>query len=300
MNGSKNLTNDARRRLQILKALADKGHYFSKFSTGNSKTLTTLDEEKLEWIRSALLAFHRKHYRPENIAVVVAGPQSLDALQDWVVSRFSRVEPWSFPKDVEQMTPIEREIHEAAKDAPDYSFYKPTPPYMPAFMPTLQGGWPVLLTTNPLKSYRKLNLMFQLPSDRRNPDQSPIHVLSHLLGHEGSGSAFAVLQDYGLISSLVAGPRVSGPDFCLFNVEMNLTKEGEERWKEVADIIFSHCRLIYNASMEAKRGNNSELHRIWGEVAALRAIFFDQNSPGGVYEFATNLVGSILMNGTKK
>ena len=108
--------------------------------------------------------------------------------------------------------------------------------------------------------------MFQLPSDRRNPDQSPIHVLSHLLGHEGNGSAFAILQDYGLISSLVAGPRFSGPDFCLFNVEMNLTKEGEERWKEVADIIFAHCRLIHKAAVECKQGESLELQRIWGEV----------------------------------
>lgn len=297
---SKNLTNDARRRLQVLKALADKGHYFSKFSTGNSITLPTVDDEKLELIRGALLAFHRKHYHPGNICVVVAGPQSLDTLEDWVVSRFSKVEAWSFPKDVEQMTPIEKEIHDAAKDAPNYAFHKPPPPYQPAFRPEIQGGWPILLTTRPLKSYRKLNLMFQLPSDRKNPDQSPIHVLSHLLGHEGPGSAFSILQDYGLISNLVAGPRVSGPDFCLFNVEMNLTKEGEEKWKQVADIVFAHCRLIYNAAMEAKCDNSSELHRIWDEVAALRAIFFDQNSPGGVYDFCPNLVGSILMNGTEK
>lgn len=52
---------------------------------------TTKDPEKLEWIRSALLTFHKKHYRPDNMTVVLAGPQSLDTLQEWLVSRYSQI-----------------------------------------------------------------------------------------------------------------------------------------------------------------------------------------------------------------
>jgi len=311
---SKNLVADSRRRLQILKALADPNHYYSKFTTGNSSTLPTTDEEKLEKLRATLLAFHKKHYTPESLIVVIAGPQPLDELQEYVVSKFSPLRARPFPTNVEDMTPDEFEVHNAAKDLPNFAYHKSVPPYKPPFLPHLQeklGGWPLLMTTNPLKSMRKVSLLFQLPSDRDNPDHSPTHIISHLIGHEGPGSSFAVLQNHGLLSSLVAGPRSSGPDFCLFHVEMNLTEEGEARWKEVADIIFAHCRLIYQTAVRAQQQRYNEdgtinsddiniLRAQWGEVAALRRIFFDQNSPGGVYDFAPNLVQSILVNGPDK
>jgi len=313
---SKNLTADSRRRLQIVKALGDPHHYYTKFTTGNAMTLPSNNEETLERLRETLLAFHRKHYTPDRVMVVVAGPQSLDELQNYVVEKFAPLRARDFPEDVTNMTPAELAVHEAAQDLPNYAYHQPVPPYRPVFEPkhqqALSGGrWPILLTTNPLKSFRKVSLMFPVPSDRHNPDRSPVHVLSHLLGHEGPGSAFAVLQNHGLLSSLMAGPRSSGPDFCLFQVEMNLTEKGEERWKEVADVIFAHCRLIYQTAFKAQQqeqalqqGNSSDmqhqLRTIWGEVAALRRIFFHQQSPGGVYEFAPSLVGSILVNGPDK
>ena len=146
---SKNLTSDGRRRLQVLKDLADPEHYYSKFSTGNSKTLQTSDEVKLERIRGALLAFHKKHYQPENMTVVLAGPQSLDRLQQWVVSRYSEIKQEDFLPNGE-MTSLEKLIVDAAKDAPPYSFNEPEPAYDPAFKSSLQGSWPMLLTTKPV------------------------------------------------------------------------------------------------------------------------------------------------------
>lgn len=95
---SKNLTADGRRRLQIFKDLCSEEVYFSKFSTGNSRTLPTGKDEDLERIREALLTFHRKHYRPDNLTVVVAGPQALDELQDWVIPRFVSMQARAFPK----------------------------------------------------------------------------------------------------------------------------------------------------------------------------------------------------------
>ena len=164
---SKNLTADSRRRLQILKDLADSNHYYSKFSTGNSGTLDTNDPDKLEWIRGALLAFHRKHYNPDRMTVVVAGPQSLETLQDWIVSRYSKSRE-GFP-EIGEMTEIEKLVADASKEAPAYALEEPHSPYSPAFKSSLQGSWPVLLTTKPLRSMRKLVMMFPMPSDRKNP-----------------------------------------------------------------------------------------------------------------------------------
>ncbi len=287
---SKNLTADARRRLQILKAICDPNHYYSKFSTGNAQTLDTTST-RLEWIREALLAFHRKHYQPHKMTVVLAGPQSLDILQDWIVQRFSKIaaphNPQDQPETITQ-SEIERLIDEAAAEAPPNTLDEPPPP----FSSPLNAANNPLLVTKPLQSMRKLVLLWPLPT-HRDPDTSPSSLLSHLLGHEGTGSIFGVLQNHGLLSRLSAGPRTKAPDFTLFQVDMELTAKGEEHWEQVVDIVFSYIRMLQEQSPP-------ELARIWGEMSRLDQLFFHQTSPGSVYNYAPNLADRIVSYGTRK
>ena len=296
---SKNLTADGRRRLQILKELANPDHYYSKFSTGNANTLPTNDLDKLDWVREALLAFHRKHYRPDKMTVCIAGPQSIETLEEWIVSRYSQIPKKPFPANGQTMTPIEKLIEDSAKDAPPYSFYESAPPYNPAFKPSLQKSWPVLLTTKPLRSMRKLVMMWPIPSDRKIPDQAPSSMLSHLLGHEGVGSAFAVLQNHGMLSSLSAGPRIKAPDFTLFQVDMSLTGKGETHWKEVVSTIFAYCRLLQKEVADKKDKNSSDLKSIWGETSDLDRMFFHQTSPGGTYDYTPSIADRVVSYGTE-
>jgi secreted Zn-dependent insulinase-like peptidase len=271
---SKNLTADARRRLQILKALGDPTHHYCKFSTGNAKTLPaaaveTNGEEKEDdddngdenenesgnnnnsgavQVRNVMLAFHRYHYQPKKMTVVIVGPQSLDTLQEWIVPRFSAIPSRPFGDQEKEndhnnnnnvemeessnkaaatsMLDMDKLIAEAAKHVPDESFRGRRAnrnsgkddaavefEFSPAFRSELQDNkWPVLLTTLPLGDVRRLHLYTPVPPVLHKPDQSPIHFLSHVLGHEGFGSSFAVLQDAGLITSLSAGGRINAID----------------------------------------------------------------------------------------
>ena len=310
---SKNLVSDGRRRLQILKAVGDPNHYYTKFSTGNAQTLPT--EERLDYVRSALLAFHRKHYRPEHVSVVLAGPQSLDTLQQWAVDGFGQMPTAPFPTE-DQRTEVEQLIATAATDAPPYHFAATTTtsptlpvPFRSPFRPDNdKRPWPYRITTKPVRSMRKLDIMFPLPSVHANPDRSPIALLSHLLGHEGPQSAFAILQETGWLSSLSAGNRASGPDFSLFHVEIGLTETGEERWKDVVNVVFQHCRLVADAATTAAAQQQSsssssssctEMERLWGENAKLNAMFFDQASPKSVYSVAPALSQQIVVYGTE-
>jgi insulysin len=314
---SKNLTSDGRRRLQILKDIADPLHYYSKFSTGNSETLPTDNPEKVEMIREALLAFHRRHYRPEKMTVVIAGPQSIETLEQWVCERYSLITS-SIPtrssniEDVEVDTTrsqMEKLVATAADDAPPYAFNEAAPPYNPAFKASLlqtqhsdnnkDYSWPVLLTTKPLRSMRELNMMFPLPSDRKTPDRSPSTMLSHLLGHEGIGSAFATLQNNGLVSSLSAGSRVKAPDFALFQIDMGLTEKGEAHWEEVVRIIFAYCRLLQEKAQSESDGTGGSLKRSWKEMCELKRIFFHETSPRGAYGYAPSIGGSVVSYGTE-
>lgn len=305
---SKNLSADVRRRLQVLKDVGDPNHYYTKFSTGNSQTIPTQTPEQVQSVRDALLAFHRKHYRPENLTVVIAGPQSLDQLQEWIVSRFQSMKAAPFPLDPENPSSAEQLIEDAAKDVPSYHFTAPVVPYQSAFHPNVQEldglSWPILITNKPIRSMRKLVVMFPVPSAYKVPDQSPVSLLSHLLGHEGPGSSFATLQNLGWISSLSAGSRVSAPDFTLFQIELTLTIPGEQHWMDVVRVLLLHCQLIAEAAERMVRSDGDmnschNLSKIWDEKSKLNSMFFQEASPGDVYSFAPSLCNSVVLYGTK-
>ena len=246
------------------------------------------ESEDTERVRAALLTFHRYHYQPENMTVVIVGPQSLDQLQDWLVPRYGAIDRTDLKGPIGE---VEKMIIDAATEMPEYVFGKPVPEYRSAFSPALQNHqWPVLLTVKPLQSMRKLTLNFPLPPCRNLFNRSPTNLLSHLLGHEGPGSSFAVLQTAGLISSLSSGNRVSGPDQTVFQLELALTEEGEKEWKSIVALLLEHCRLI---------AREPDLQRHWEDSRRLSEIHFNHSSPGQAYDTAPNLAQSIVLYGTE-
>jgi len=284
---SKNLTADSRRGLQVIKDIADPNHYYSKFTTGNALTLPA-ETEETERVRSALLTFHTFHYQPENMTVVVVGPQSLDELQELIVPRFGMIPS----KELENPEgEVETLMKRAAQDMPEFVYGKSVPKYTPAFSPKLQNQqWPVLVTIKPLRSMRKLTLNFPMPPTRHMLRRNPVHVISHLLGHEGPGSSFSLLQTAGLLSSLSAGCRISAPDQTVFQLGLGLTEQGEKEWKMVVALLMEHCRLI---------GKEKDLQRHWDESRILSEIQFHNSSPSQAYSFAPILAQAVVSRGTK-
>ncbi|GMH75611.1 hypothetical protein TL16_g06818, partial [Triparma laevis f. inornata] len=81
---SKNLTSDARRRLQILKSRAIQTNSgYSNFSTGNLKTIYGSRSDSQ--VRELLLNFHKLHYTSNRMSAVVIGPQSIEELEELVI-----------------------------------------------------------------------------------------------------------------------------------------------------------------------------------------------------------------------
>ena len=137
------------------------------------------DEDLAELVRATLLAFHVRHYRPHNMTAVMIGPQTLNELESWVLPRFGQIpDRWLMnkkngDKDVNNNDSSEKWkamqiaaaklVKEASNDAPSVSD-EDTVEHNSAFRPELQGGkWPVILTTKPIQSVRKLVLFFPLP-----------------------------------------------------------------------------------------------------------------------------------------
>nr|CAD7434187.1 unnamed protein product [Timema monikensis] len=87
----KNVPNDSWRMDQLEKSTARPEHPFSKFGTGNKETLDTLPKEHGVNVRSELLAFHDAWYSSNMMALAVLGRESLDELEQLVVTLFSAV-----------------------------------------------------------------------------------------------------------------------------------------------------------------------------------------------------------------
>ena len=81
-----------------------------------------------------------------------------------------------------------------------------------------------------VRSGHELVATFQLPSLRSEYAKKPEDYLSHLIGHEGSGSLLSALKARGWATSLTAGVGEGGFErssaVYLFDVSITLTEAG--------------------------------------------------------------------------
>ena len=280
---SKNQTNDGRRRLQVLKAICDPQHTYAKFTTGNLETLPPSKAQEL------IPAFHEYHYTtPSKLTLVLVGPQSLDELQKLAVQTFGTIPPKKEEQSSQQrnLTRAQTLIQEAALQAPNYGYRDNANPIHNSSFPSKK----LILTIPPIvRSKRHLALLFPMPPKHKEISYV-VSMMSHLLGHEGPGSSFGLLQKkLSWIHSLSSGLRIDAPDQAVFQIQVQLTEQGEENWKDVVTILQSHCRLLSST--------NNNLQYLWKEKAQLDQMQFDTASPGTAYNYAPSLARRILQYG---
>ncbi|XP_043278498.1 insulin-degrading enzyme isoform X2 [Venturia canescens] len=214
----KNIANDVWRADQLEKSSADPNHPYSKFGSGNRETLDVIPKAKGIDVRKALLDFHKTWYSANIMALSVLGKESLDELEEMVVSRFAHVED----KNVEA----------------------PAWPEHPYKQEHFKNKWSVV----PIKDIRYLNMSFPLPDMHEHFRSAPAHYVSHLLGHEGNGSLLAALRKAGWSDSLMAGERTAARGDCnFFNVIVDLTEEGIKHVDDIITLLFQYINMLKEA-----------------------------------------------------
>jgi len=217
------LMNDNWRYVQLRNSASNSTHPTHKFGTGNK---TTLSSPKT---RQALLDFHEKHYKASNMSLCVISRDSIDDLCALVVKLFSDVKP-GVDKHQLQFTDLETNQR-----------------LIPlAYGPNHTAKW---YSVVPVKDFRVTRLVFPLPPSSRNYLRKSSRYLSHLVGHEGAGSIFQVLQQMGWTTALVAGEMVSTTDYDLFGIDISLTPEGQENINRIISLIFSYFQLIRDSGI---------------------------------------------------
>ncbi len=219
----KNLQRDGNRLYQLQKSQANPEHPFSKFSTGSKATLGSGAAAKNLDTREQLLAFHKKHYSANLMHLCLAGPYSLDVLEQWTRELFSPIKN----SDAEH----------------------PSKDYM-CIEPLLSCHTGLKTYVDPIKDIRQLEVYWVIPPPELSYKTKPTDYISHLLGHEGKGSLLSVLKERHWANGLGAGPCNGACPFAFFSVIIHLTEEGVNHVDSIIELLFGYLHLIKSEGIE--------------------------------------------------
>ncbi|CAG8443312.1 16769_t:CDS:10 [Funneliformis mosseae] len=210
----KNLQSDHRRIHQLERSLSDPKHPYSKFGTGNLKTLKEDPIKQGLNIRDELLKFHDQYYSANIMKLVVLGRESLDQLSQWVVKKFSAIINKSIP-------------------VPTFEGH-----------PFTESGLSKQVFIKSVKDIRMLKLLFPFPDLKQLFRVNPVKYLSYLIGHEGVGSILSLLKRKGLANNLISGLNYEGVGFAIFEISIELTKFGLDNYEDVVVHIFQYIEML--------------------------------------------------------
>lgn len=249
----KNLATDVWRIRQVNKALADPAHPYSKFGTGNAKTLSD-DPKRLGInVREELLKFHEQWYSANIMCLAVYGRETLDELEAMVIPRFSEIvnknvvsTRWSDHPFLPEHYATKVSIV-PVKDSRTLTLTFPTGDLDQFYKAGVSHSfliWNILLQVKRIIFWFGLVLIWFWFGFGFDFDLKPEAYLSHLIGHEGKGSILSELKSRGWCNSLLAGHNTLARGFGFFDIMVDLTQEGFENIDEIIKIIFQVSRPV--------------------------------------------------------
>ena len=164
-------TNDYRRLLSVTKKLAKENHPMRGFGTGNKNTLTLKNVSSMNSLKNIkvfklclfyhqgsdedlykiLHDFRKRYYTAQSMTLVVQSQESLETLENWVTSLFSKVPNNGLEKDT-------------------FDF------------PYDEKRFPCLIKAVPIEKKDQLKVRWTFPPLRNHFKTKPLWFISHMLG----------------------------------------------------------------------------------------------------------------------
>ncbi len=213
-----NIREDSRRSYDVLRAVANPAHPFSKFSVG---TLKTLEDRSDSTIRDELLAFYDAHYSANLMTLVVSGREPLDRLEAMVRERFEAV------ADRDRQPPLAT---------------------MPLFE---QAQLPALVQVQPIREQRSLTFIWGVDAQPDDYRSKSLAYIGNLVGHEGEGSLLSWLKAQGWALTLGAGEGFDHRGGTTFQVSVELTEAGVAHVDDIAAALFQTLALVRDGGVQA-------------------------------------------------
>ncbi|XP_031703863.1 nardilysin-like [Anarrhichthys ocellatus] len=211
---------DSHRKEMLFGSLAKPGHPMGKFCWGNAQTLKHEPKKKKINVYKRLRAFWKKHYSAHYMTLAVQSKEKLDTLEKWVREIFSKVpnNGLSEPNFSDMLDPFDT----------------------PAFNQ--------LYRVVPVRKVHALNITWALPPQEKYYRVKPLHYISWLIGHEGTGSVLSVLRKKCWALALFGGNSETGFDqnttYSIFSISITLTDEGFQNFYEVTHLVFQYLKML--------------------------------------------------------
>ncbi len=208
---------DGRRVFSAVQQAMNPEHPFSTFAVGN---LQTLADRAGSDVREELLAFYRRYYSANLMALSVVGREPLDVLEAWVRERFSGIE--------------NRDASPLVIDVPLYR----------------ADRLPAIVDVRPERTSYAISFSFPIPPVRDHWRAKPATHLAHLLGHEGETSLLAELKRRGWAQGLSAGTGFDHASGATLDVNIKLTPQGAAHTDEIAALLFTYVGIVRDKGLE--------------------------------------------------
>lgn len=211
----KNLQNDIWRQYQLDKHLSNHSHPYHRFPTGSHTTLGTEPRNYGIDIRQELLKYYNKWYSANIMNFCIIGRENLDTLSEWTDSLFSPI---------------------GNKDVTIPTFKDPI---------WTASDTQKLVRIESVKNLQEMEVKFKVfDFEDESWESKPSYVLSHLFGHEGTGSLLASLKSQDLIHSISAGGERVSTNNSFFSINMDLTQKGMLHYDDIAVEIFEYIKML--------------------------------------------------------
>ncbi|XP_028421787.1 nardilysin isoform X1 [Perca flavescens] len=247
---------DSHRKEMLFGSLAKPGHPMGKFCWGNAETLKHEPKKKKINVYKRLRAFWKKHYSAHYMTLAVQSKEKLDTLEKWVREVFSKV-----PNN--------------ALSKPDFSDML-DPFDTPAFNK--------LYRVVPVRKVHALNITWALPPQEKYYRVKPLHYISWLIGHEGTGSILSVLRKKCWALALFGGNSETGFDqnstYSIFSISITLTDEGFHNFYEVTHLVFQYLKMLQTLGPQ---------QRIYEEIQKIEANEFHYQEQIDPIEYAEDI-----------
>uniref|UniRef100_A0A7N6AZ13 Nardilysin convertase n=1 Tax=Anabas testudineus TaxID=64144 RepID=A0A7N6AZ13_ANATE len=210
---------DSHRKEMLFGSLAKPGHPMSKFCWGNAQTLKHEPKEKQINTYQRLRDFWRRYYSAHYMTLAVQSKETLDTLEQWVREIFIKVPNNGEPR-------------------PDFSHLQ-QPFDTPAFNK--------LYRVVPVRKVHALTISWAVPPQGKHYRVKPLHYISWLIGHEGTGSILSLLRKKCWALALFGGNSETGFDqnttYSIFSVSITLTDQGYQNFYQVNTHSLTHTKI---------------------------------------------------------
>uniref|UniRef100_A0A6Q2Y2W2 Nardilysin a (N-arginine dibasic convertase) n=1 Tax=Esox lucius TaxID=8010 RepID=A0A6Q2Y2W2_ESOLU len=136
----------------------------------------------------------------------------------------------------------------------------------------------------PVRKVHALTITWALPPQGKQYRVKPLHYISWLIGHEGTGSILSLLRKKCWALALFGGNSETGFDqnttYSIFSISITLTDEGFQNFYKVVHLVFQYMKMLQTLGPQ---------QRIYEEIQKIEANEFHYQEQTDPIEYVENI-----------